>query len=527
MTKQVGIWIRVSTIDQAKGESPDTHKERARMYAQSKEWNIKEVYDLSGFSGKTVLDHPETQRMLKDIAAGHISGLIFTKLARFARNTRELLDFADYFRKYDADLISLNESIDTSTPTGRLFYRFQASLAEWEREEIADRVLDATITRAHMGKPLGGEAPYGYSWVDKQLVLNEEEAPVRKLMFELFLEHKRVRKVARLLNEKGYRTRKGGDFTGTSVDRYLRDPIAKGMRRVNYTKSTGDKKHWVLKPQDEWIFKEAPAIVSEDVWKACNDMLDAMTAPNRKTRRTGVHLFSGLLECACGKKMYLHNKSKKYVCHSCHRKIVAEVLEEVYNGELNKFLFSNDEVKTYLDKQKRQIQEEEKRLELQQGQAANLKGKIDKLFNLYYDGHVAKEDFEGQHKPLKIQYEQIQASVLEVQAKIDILGVGSLSSDQIIQEARELQVEWSTLEQDDKRTIIEAITEKIIVDDEDIEIKLNYIPTKFHESDNKPHNPTGGIYTFIMAPKVPNESTFTKLVELCHTTLPLRVLQPP
>src|SRR5678809_1493463 len=121
-SKHVGIWIRVSTEDQARGESPEHHEKRARFYAESKDWNVVETYHLEGVSGKAVMAHPEAQRMLKDIESGRITGLIFSKLARLARNTRELLDFADVFRKHGADLISLQESIDTSTPAGRLFY---------------------------------------------------------------------------------------------------------------------------------------------------------------------------------------------------------------------------------------------------------------------------------------------------------------------------------------------------------------------------------------------------------------------
>src|SRR5438552_1742436 len=96
--------------------NPEHHERRAHYYAESKEWKVKEVYHLEAVSGKSVKDHPETQRMMKDIKLGHITGLIFSKLARLARNTRELLDFADTFREHNADLISLQESIDTSTP---------------------------------------------------------------------------------------------------------------------------------------------------------------------------------------------------------------------------------------------------------------------------------------------------------------------------------------------------------------------------------------------------------------------------
>src|ERR1044071_8562450 len=121
-SQTVGVWIRVSTEDQARGESPEHHEERARSYAKSRGGQVKEVYDLAGQSGKAVSQHPEAKRMMKDIERGHITGLVFSKLARLSRNRRELEDFSDFFRKHNADLISLSEAIDTSTAGGRMFF---------------------------------------------------------------------------------------------------------------------------------------------------------------------------------------------------------------------------------------------------------------------------------------------------------------------------------------------------------------------------------------------------------------------
>jgi len=399
-TKRVGIWVRVSTEDQVRGESPETHERRARLYAEAKGWEVAELYRLDALSGKTVKDYPETKRMLDDIRSGHITGLIFSKLARLARNTRELLEFADLFRDHGADLVSLAESIDTSTPAGRLFYTMVAAMAQWEREEIADRVAASVPIRARMGKPLGGQAPFGYQWADGKLVPQPEEAPVRKLMYELFRDHRRKKTVARLLNERGFRTRGGALFSDTTVGRLIQDPTAKGLRRANYTSSSNSKKTWTLKPEAEWVHHEVEALVPEALWAECNAVLDGRKGTGKRVTIEVRHLFAGLTFCQCGTKMYVPSNTAKYVCRSCRNKIPVTDLDAIFHEQLRSFFFSPNEIAEHLDAFGQVVCDKEQALAVLTRERGRLNGEMDKLYSLYQSDAIDKTGFARRYQPL-------------------------------------------------------------------------------------------------------------------------------
>ena len=473
----VGIWIRVSTEDQARGESPEHHERRARFYAESKGWTVKEVYHLEGVSGKLVSQHPETQRMLADIRRGHIRALIFSKLARLARNTKELLEFADMFRSCDADLVSLQESIDTSTPAGRLFYTMIAAMAQWEREEITERVNASVPIRAKLGKPLGGAAPYGYQWKDRKLVIHPDEGPVRKLMYELFVEHKRKKAVANHLNRAGYRTRKGAKFGAATVGRLLRDEISKGVHRTNYTKRSDDDTAWEFKPESDWVYTKVEPLISVEVWNQCNRLLGPPKNGNGQLAKKAVHLFAGLAFCSCGDKMYVPANSPKYVCRTCRTKIPAEDLEAVFCEQLKSFLVSPTEVEAYLGRAQDTLAEKESLLEVRKKEAEKVRQDIDRSHRLYLDGEISAEAFGNFFRPLEERQKQLQEELPRLQAEIDFLKVNSFSSDQVMNDATYLQESWPRLERSEKRKIVECITSKIVIAKEEITIDLCYLPS--------------------------------------------------
>jgi len=162
-------------------------------------------------------------------------------------------------------------------------------------------------------KSVGGIAPFGYQWQNGALIVNEQEAPTRRLIYELFIKHKRKKTVARLLNDLGYRTRNGSLFSDTTIDRLIRDTTAKGVRIVDGREI------------------KIEAIVPEELWQRANNFLG-----NPKTKQPG-HLFVGFAFCLCGGKMIVPSNSEKYICIACRHKICAEDLEEIFTSQLGAF----------------------------------------------------------------------------------------------------------------------------------------------------------------------------------------------
>jgi site-specific DNA recombinase len=476
-TKNVGVWIRVSTEDQAQGESPAHHEHRARAYADSKQWNVREVYDLAGVSGKSVMDHPEARRMLADIKRGHITGLIFSKLARLARNTRELLDFSDIFRAQNADLISLQESIDTSTPAGRLFYTMIAAMAQWEREEIADRVKASINVRAKLGKPLNQTCPYGYRWKDKQLVPHPEQAPIRKLAYELFLTHRRKGVVAKMLNERGYRTRTNSKWSDMAIGRILVDPTAKGVRVYNSSRKVGV---WEseAKPESEWITVPVEPIVPETLWNQVNQILEEQTKAAQRPGKKPVHLFAGLAVCHCGGKMYVPSNTPKYVCLDCRTKIPIVDMEGIFYDELKAFFTNPEAIATHLLNAKKNLTEKEQLLQIQKSEIGKVREQMKQTHELYLARQISVEGFGDLYKPLEQRLLELQCELPRLEAEVDALRVNNLSADEVLSEANQLYSRWPQLPVEDKRKIVEGILEKAVIGPGDeIELTLSYLPT--------------------------------------------------
>lgn len=106
----------------------------------------------------------------------------------------------------------------------------------------------------------------------------------------------------------------------------------------------------------------------------------------------------------------------------------------------------------------------------------NLKLKITNIIELYHEGELTKQTFRANYAPLEEKQNQIEQSIMELQGQIDALRMQSLDNCQIVYDARNLHSQWNIFSQEEKKSIIELITESIIIGKEDIAINLSYIP---------------------------------------------------
>jgi len=148
---------------------------------------IPDNYDDGGFSGSTI-DRPALQRLLKDVEAGKIDGILVYKIDRLSRS---LLDFAklhEKFEKHSVAIISVTHAIDTSTSTGKLTMNLIMSFAEFERQIIAERIKDKMSASRKKGRYVGGKPILGFDAdpVKKILVINPSEAAIVKYIFKRF-----------------------------------------------------------------------------------------------------------------------------------------------------------------------------------------------------------------------------------------------------------------------------------------------------------------------------------------------------
>ena len=151
-TKRVALYARVSTLNH--GQDPEVQLRELRAYCERRGLEIAEEYIDNGISGSRER-RPALDRLMAACRKRLVDGVVVYRYDRFARSLRQLVNALEEFRALGIDFISIHEGVDTSTPNGRLIFGIFASIAEFERELISDRVRSGLATAKAKGRWIG------------------------------------------------------------------------------------------------------------------------------------------------------------------------------------------------------------------------------------------------------------------------------------------------------------------------------------------------------------------------------------
>lgn len=163
--------------------------------------------------------------MLADIEKGELQAVVIYKLDRLSRKQKDTMYLIeDVFLLKGIELVSISESLDTSSPTGRAMIGMLSVFAQLERDTITERLSGGRKQKAKQGGYSGGNAPLGYTNErnSKVLTVNEKEAETVKRVFELNSNGLKLQAIADILNEEGRTTKQGATFKPTQVMRILK-----------------------------------------------------------------------------------------------------------------------------------------------------------------------------------------------------------------------------------------------------------------------------------------------------------------
>ena len=325
---KVYIYTRVSTTMQIEGYSLDAQKARMKAYAAFNDYEIVGEYEDAGKSGKSTEGRLAFNRMLEDICADKdgVSYVLVFKLSRFGRNAADVLSTLQIMQDHGVNLICVEDGIDSSKDAGKLMISVLSAVAEIERENIRVQTMEGRIQKAREGKWNGGFAPYGYKLKKGKLIINEDEAPAIRTIFDLYVNtSKGATGIAKHLELLGIGKipRQNGTcplFNAQLIRRILENPvycgkIAYGRRKTE--KVHGTRNEYRLVEQDDYLLVDGlhEAIVSEELWNQAQAKLRSQARKYERTDRGQefrTHLLTGIVKCPiCGVGMYANKCIKR------------------------------------------------------------------------------------------------------------------------------------------------------------------------------------------------------------------------
>lgn len=490
----IAIYVRVSTEDQAtKGYSIEGQIDKCIKKAGTPD--VLKYVD-EGFSGE-LLSRPGLNKLRDDIKAGLIEKLICYDPDRLSRNLMNQLIIDREIRDHGVEMLFVNGEY-ANTSEGHLFFSMRGAIAEFEKAKIKERTSNGRKSKAKKGKVVKNSGLYGYDYdKDKSAyVINEKEAKFVKMIFDYYTdphsEFRGINGIALHLTELEVPTKKGAKVWHRQVVRQiLMNEAYTGVYYQNRFETDGDYvrkqagekvEYGRLKPQEEWLLAEIPAIIDKDKFVYAQKLLDQ---GRRRHLGYGVHeyLLSGLVKCGrcgctmTGKKRKSHGKD--FYVYEC-RKNYAGAKEQgcgrlMSENKLNNHVWSSiidmlnnpENINEIKDRpEKTYINEEIKHLEEEIEKTKKGRQRLITLISL--DDNMDLEEVKDKIRELQSKEKSLLEQYTKYQEEIkanETTGPNVTAFDAALKYYLETKGVASSLE--GKRTLLRIIVREIEVVDKD------------------------------------------------------------
>ena len=446
-------------------------------------WTYVEGYIDEGLSAATTKKRENFHRMVDDGKAGLFDFVITKEISRFARNTLDSISFTRELLNAGVGVFFQNDNINTLDEDSELRLTIMSGIAQDELRKLSSRVKFGHAQAIKKSVVLGNSRIFGYTKDGGRLVIDEDEAPMVRELFELYATGQySMKQIETLFWEKGYRNHNGNKIAHTTMSGMISNPKYKGYYVGNKVKVIDlfTKKQKFLPPEEWVMFKDetgeiVPAIVTEELWEAAHKVLQKRSEDikGRQGICNHANLLTGKLFCTdCGAAYYRReskdkqgNKNSKWVC-SNKIKNGADACASfpIYEEELKPLLFevfqeteasANALIEEYIEMYKALEDggETAKQVDALRQQIELAQKKKSKLLGFNAAGQLSDKDFLSMNR-------DCEAEIDEAERKIYDLEQQQLSKDEFCKHIETIR----RVLHDAKRDAAQGIINKEFVD---------------------------------------------------------------
>ena len=475
--KSAGIYIRVSTFDQAReGFSLGEQEERLKEFCKFKRYNIYKVYQDAGISAKND-KRPAYQEMIEDVKKGNINVIVALKLDRLTRSVYDIEKLMKFVNDYECDIDCMADESNTTTSNGRMVMRIMTSVSQNEIEKCSERTkfgMAGAIKNGHIPNRTG----LGFKRENKKLVPDPLTKDIIVRIFDLYLEGKSHQAIANIYNKEKVLGKT--NWYDSTIQKILSNELYKG----DYVNGKRTK-------HPTYYENVIEPIVSKEKWESCQYQ---KLRNARHYERTATYLFTNKLKCSkCSNFLGGHATTKTngkkyyyYKCNTCKTYFNEIDIEKELKAFMLELAKQDDLINNYYTpfiKSKLEDKTEDYKKEIK-----DLDKQLDRIKTAYIKGVVKLEDFDKEIKHIEYQKSDLEKRQ-KGQKQYEDLSF-TLNDLLIIQDIQEIEFytnpdvlnNWSNKSKEDKQKIIGKYIDNITIEKKNnkfeisnIEFRKNYL----------------------------------------------------